>query len=49
MIVQGYRDATVSVKQFFQYEAQRPASHSRQKVRLSAERPEGNYRAAGKT
>jgi predicted acylesterase/phospholipase RssA len=49
MIVQGYRDATASVKEFFRYESQRPASHSRQSVRLSAERPEGNYRAAGKS
>jgi len=48
MIVQGYRDATVSVKEFFKYESERPASQSRQKVRLSAERPEGNYRAAGR-
>ena len=48
MIVQGYRDATASVKEFFKYESQRPASHSRQSVRLSAERPEGNYRAAGR-
>jgi hypothetical protein len=48
MIVQGYRDASASVKEFFQYESQRPASHSRQRVRLSAERPEGNYQAAGK-
>ena len=49
MIVQGYRDATASVKEFFLYEAQRPASHSRQTVRLSAERAEGNYRAAAKS
>jgi hypothetical protein len=48
MIVQGYRDAIISVKEFFKYESQRPASHSRQRVRLSAERPDGNYRAAGK-
>jgi predicted acylesterase/phospholipase RssA len=48
MIVQGYRDACISVKEFFKYEAQRPASHSRQKVRLSAERVEGNYRAAAR-
>jgi len=32
------------VRQFFEYEAKRPASHSRQKVRLEAERAEGNYR-----
>jgi predicted acylesterase/phospholipase RssA len=44
MIVQGYKDATAAVRQFFEYEAKRPASHSRQKVRLSAERLEGNYR-----
>src|SRR4051812_32209304 len=45
MIVQGYKDATATVRQFFEYEAKRPASHSRQRVRLTAERPEGNYRA----
>jgi hypothetical protein len=44
MIVQGYKDATAAVRQFFEYEAKRPASHSRQKVRLEAERAEGNYR-----
>ncbi len=48
MIVQGYNDATASVKEFFKYESDRPASHSRQSVRLSAERPEGNYQAAAR-
>jgi len=44
MIVQGYKDAIATVRQFFEYESKRPASHSRQRVRLTAERPEGNYR-----
>ena len=49
MIVQGYKDATVALREFFEYEAKRPAGHSRQRVRLTAERVEGNYRAAGKS
>jgi predicted acylesterase/phospholipase RssA len=50
MLVQGYKDATVAVREFFEYEAKRPASASRQSVRLTAERMEGNYRTqeAGK-
>jgi len=44
MIVQGYKDAMATVRQFFEYEAKRPASQSRQRVRLTAERLEGNYR-----
>jgi hypothetical protein len=49
MLVQGYKDATVAVREFFEYEAKRPASASRQSVRLTAERMEGNYRTAAKT
>jgi hypothetical protein len=46
MIVQGYKDATATVREFFEYEAKRPARQSRQRVQLVAERPEGNYRMA---
>ncbi len=44
IIVQGYRDAGRVIEQFLEYEASRPARESRRAVRLSAERPEGNFR-----
>lgn len=43
MIVQGYRDAGTVIQQFLEYEATCPPRESRQKVRLAAERPEGNF------
>ena len=48
VIVQGYRDACKILKEFLIYEAQRPPRESRQVVRLSAERPEGNFHLATK-
>ena len=46
IIVQGYRDARRTIHDFLQYERSRPARESRRLVRLSAERPEGNFHAA---
>lgn len=48
IIVQGYRDAGRVIEQFLEYEASRPARESRRAVRLSAERPEGNFRMKGR-
>ena len=48
VIVQGYRDACKVLKEFLIYEAQRPPRESRRVVRLSAERPEGNFHLAAK-
>jgi predicted acylesterase/phospholipase RssA len=45
IIVQGYRDARRVIKDFLEYERSRPARESRRVVRLSAERPEGNFHA----
>lgn len=44
VIVQGYRDACKVLKEFLNYESARPPRESRRAVRLSAERPEGNFR-----
>jgi len=44
VIVQGYKDSTRVIREFLQYECNRPPSESRRVVRLSAERPEGNFR-----
>jgi len=44
MIVQGYRDATHVIQQFWEYECACPSRESRRVVRLAAERPEGNFR-----
>jgi len=49
VIVQGYRDACKVLKEFLDYEAGRPPRESRRIVRLSAERPEGNFQTAVKT
>lgn len=46
VIVQGYRDATKVIREFLEYESNRPASQSRRVVRLAAERPEGNFHVA---
>jgi predicted acylesterase/phospholipase RssA len=44
VIVQGYKDSTRVIREFLQYECNRPPSESRRVVRLAAERPEGNFR-----
>ena len=44
VIVQGYRDGCKVLKEFLTYESARPPRESRRVVRLSAERPEGNFR-----
>jgi predicted acylesterase/phospholipase RssA len=44
LISQGYQDAVKVLKEFFAYECSRPPRESRRTVRLSAERPEGNFR-----
>jgi len=44
VIVQGYRDGCKVLKEFLTYESARPSRESRRVVRLSAERPEGNFR-----
>jgi len=44
VIVQGYKDSTRVIREFLQYERNRPSSESRRVVRLAAERPEGNFR-----
>ena len=46
IIVQGYKDAIEVIEDFLKYEAARPARESRQVVRLSAERMEGNFHVA---
>ena len=46
VIVQGYKDATKVLKEFLDYDAVRPARESCQRVRLAAQRPEGNFHAA---
>lgn len=46
IIVQGYRDARRVIREFLQYEQSRPPRESRRVVRLSAERPDGNFHAA---
>lgn len=46
LIVQGYKDATKVLKEFLEYEAVRPAPETCQAVRLTAQRPEGNFHAA---
>ncbi len=43
IIVQGYRDARKVIQDFLEYEAACPPRESRRLVRLSAERPEGNF------
>jgi hypothetical protein len=43
IIVQGYRDAGKVIEEFLAYEAVRPLGKLRRLVRLSAERPEGNF------
>jgi predicted acylesterase/phospholipase RssA len=48
IIVQGYRDAGRTIEHFLEYEASRPARESRRVVRLSAERPEGNFHLKGR-
>ncbi len=46
IIVQGYKDATKVLKEFLDYDAVRPARESCQRVRLAAQRPEGNFHVA---
>jgi predicted acylesterase/phospholipase RssA len=48
VIVQGYKDATRVVRDFLEYEAERPPRESRRVVRLAAERPEGNFRTTAR-
>jgi predicted acylesterase/phospholipase RssA len=48
VIVQGYRDACKVLKEFLDYESARPPRESRRVVRLSAERPEGNFRVSAR-
>ena len=48
LITQGYQEATIVLKEFFEYEANRPQRESRRVVRLTAERLEGNFRIAAK-
>lgn len=43
VIIQGYRDTCKVLKEFLAYEAVRPSRESRRVVRLSAEKPEGNF------
>jgi len=43
VILQGYRDACGVIRDYLKYEAGRPARESRRVVRLTAERPEGNF------
>jgi predicted acylesterase/phospholipase RssA len=44
VIVQGYKDSTRVIREFLQYESNRPPRESRRVVRLAAERTEGNFR-----
>jgi len=44
VIVQGYKDSCRVIREFLEYESTRPPRESRRVVRLSAERPEGNFR-----
>ncbi|HJX84490.1 MAG TPA: hypothetical protein VJ723_09120, partial [Candidatus Angelobacter sp.] len=44
IIVQGYRDAMSVLPKFLEYEATRPTPETKRRVRLAAERPEGNFR-----
>lgn len=46
LIVQGYQDATKVLREFLDYEANRPSRDSRRVVHLSAERAEGNFHTA---
>src|SRR6266404_3187286 len=48
IIVRGYRDATLVLREFLQYECARPTRESRRTVHLAAERTEGNFHAAAK-
>ena len=48
LILQGYQDSIAVLKEFLEYETARPPRHSRQVVRLTAERPEGNYHVAAR-
>jgi predicted acylesterase/phospholipase RssA len=48
VIVQGYRDGCKVIEEYLEYEMQRPASESRQRVRLAAEKPEGNFHQMGR-
>ena len=48
VIVQGYRDGCKVIEEYLEYEEQRPARESRQKVRLAAEKPEGNVHGMGR-
>lgn len=43
IIVQGYKDASRVIQDFFAYELTRPAGESRRVVKLAAERAEGNF------
>ncbi len=43
IIVHGYRDATLILREFLQYECTRPTRESRRTVHLAAERTEGNF------
>lgn len=49
LILQGYQDSTSVIRDFLAYESTRPSRESRQVVRLSAERPEGNFHTASQT
>ena len=49
IIVRGYRDATLVLREYLQYEANRPPSESRRTVHLAAERTEGNFHTAAKS
>jgi predicted acylesterase/phospholipase RssA len=44
VIVQGYKDAISVIRDFLEYESERPPRESRRVVRLTAERLEGNFR-----
>jgi hypothetical protein len=48
VIVQGYRDASQVIQEFWKYELTCPPRESRRVVRLAAERPEGNFRVTVK-
>ncbi|HLW54959.1 MAG TPA: patatin-like phospholipase family protein [Candidatus Angelobacter sp.] len=43
IIVQGYKDASRVIREFFAYESTRPARDTRRVVKLAAERVEGNF------
>ncbi len=48
IIVRGYRDATLVLREFLQYECARPTRESRRTVHLAAERTEGNFHTAAR-